>query len=416
MQESFFELYLRYAGAGVSEPPTTYHRWVAISIVGALLGRRYSMPFGHSQIYPNQYISLMGAPGTRKSTAINIGQKLLKETGFTRFAADRMSKEKFIMEMQQVDEGLEVDDLLNLTLDEPAECFIVAEEFTDFIGAGNIEFITMLTKLWDNLPEYKQPKIHGQSVCVNQPTVNILGGNTAQGFTLAFPPEALGNGYMSRNLFIHGDSTGRKVTFPPKPDALVKEMLVQRLLDIKGCCIGEAKIPDKSRALFDRIYRGFTDLPDARFHHYSTRRLTHLFKLCLVISASKLRMEILEEDILEANTILHWAECRMPKALGEYGKSKLSAQTAVVMDALYKTIKPLNVQDLWRQVAKDFTKISDLSEVIKNLMAAGKIQDTTIGQKRGYLPKHEVSHRWDNDLILPDFLTDEEMTLGAGEG
>lgn len=86
------------------------------------------------------------------------------------------------------------------------------------------------------------------------------------------------------------------------------------------------------------------------------------------------------------------------------------------MDALYKTIKPLNVQDLWRQVAKDFTKISDLSEVIKNLMAAGKIQDTTIGQKRGYLPKHEVSHRWDKDLILPDFLTDEEMTLGAGEG
>lgn len=416
MQESFFDLYLRYAGAGVSEPPITYHRWVAISIVGALLGRRYSLPFGHSQIYPNQYINLMGQPGTRKSTAINIGQKLLKETGFTRFAADRVSKEKFIMEMQQVDDNLEVDELMNLTLDEPAESYVVAEEFTDFIGSGNIEFITLLTKLWDNLPEYKQPKIHGQSVTVIQPTVNILAGNTAQNFAVAFPPEALGNGYMSRTLFIHGDSTGRKITFPPKPDALVKEMIVQRLLDIKAKCIGEAHISDEARTIFERIYKEYHDLPDSRFNSYSTRRLTHIFKLCLVISASKLRTSIEKEDVLEANTILHWAECRMPKALGEYGKSKLSSQTATVMDVLYKTVKPMNIQAIWKHVAKDFTKMADLTEVIRNLLTAGKIQDIAIAGHRGYLPKHEVTHHWADDLLLPNYLTDEEMTLGAGEG
>jgi len=63
MNEDYYQAYLRYAGAGVSEPPIIFHRWGCTSIIGALLGRQFSFPFGHSQIYPNQYITFMGPPG-----------------------------------------------------------------------------------------------------------------------------------------------------------------------------------------------------------------------------------------------------------------------------------------------------------------------------------------------------------------
>jgi len=368
------------------------------------------MPFGHGYIYPNQYINLMGAPGTRKSTAINIGTKLLAATGFSRFAADRVSKEMFLASMQQVDDDLEVDELLNLTLDEPSECYIAAEEFTDFIGMGNLEFITMLTKLWDNLDCYKHPKLHGKSIEVHQPTINILSGNTIQNFSLAFPPEALGNGFMSRCLFIQGETSGRKVTFPPKPDELVKATLISMLKEIKERCVGEATVTEEAQAVLGCLYTDFVDLPDHRFTHYSTRRFTHLLKLCLIISASKLKTVVDAEDVLEANTVLHWAEVRMPKALGEYGRSKTAPQSEAVLSYLNKCKQPQTAQQIWKAARQDFSKFTDLAEVIKGLMIAHKVELLKVGGIQGYVPVHATAHDWKEGLILEDYLTAEEMS------
>lgn len=411
MSTDYYQTYFEYAGAGVSEPPSIFHRWGATSIIGTLLGRQFYLPYGHGNIFPNQYVTLMGAPGARKSTAINIAAKLLKGTGFTRFAADRVSKERFLMDMQKIDAGLEAEDLAALTLNEPAECFVVAEEFTDFVGANNMEFITMLTKLWDNPPEYKQPKIHGASVEVNAPTVNILAGNTSQGFALAFPPEALGNGFLSRMIFVHGETTGRKVTFPARADPLMREFLVCYLKEIKKAVVGEASFSSGAMLLSEKLYLEFKEIDDSRFKHYSTRRLTHLFKLAMIIAASHLRLEISELDLLQANTMLHYTEINMPKALGEFGKSKFSDVSNAILDVLNSATKPLSMQDLWKHVSKDLSKITELAEVVKNLQHAGKIQSVTVGNKAGLLPLKTQASTWKSDLILPEWLTAEERGM-----
>lgn len=411
MNEDYYKAYFRYAGAGVSEPPNVFHRWGATSIIGTLLGRQFYFPFGHSRIFPNQFVTLMGPPGARKSTAINIAAKLLKGQGYTRFAADRVSKERFLMDMSQYEEQLGADDLEALTLEEPAEVFVVAEEFTDFVGNNNMEFITMLTKLWDCPSEYKNPKIHGASVVIHEPTVNILAGNTAQGFALAFPPEALGNGFLSRMIFIHGETTGRKITFPPKPDELLQSFLVEHLKEVKAKVKGEAVVGPVTRALCDRIYNEFKDIDDTRFKHYSTRRFTHLLKLGIIIAASNLRTEIKEEDILKANTMLHYAETKMSKALGEFGKSKYSDISNTILDLLHHAHSPMNMKELWIKVSKDLTKIADLGEIVKNLQHAGKIQTVTIKGKQGLLPMHAHQEGWDSSLLMPEWLTEEELGI-----
>lgn len=411
MSEDYYTAYLRYAGAGVSEPPIVFHRWGCTSIIGALLGRQFSFPFGHSQIFPNQYITFMGPPGARKSTAINIAAKLLKGTGYSRFAADKVSKEKFLLDMNSYDIETDEDDLAALTLDEPAESFIVAEEFTDFVGSNNMEFLTTLTKLWDCPDEYKNPKIHGTSAIVNEPTVNILAGNTAQGFALAFPPEALGNGFLSRMLFIQGETTGRKVTFPPPPDDLLKEFLVSHLKEIKEKVKGLATITPITKLLCDKIYANFVDIDDSRFKHYSTRRFTHLLKLSLIIAASDLRTNVTEEDCLKANTMLHYAETLMPKALGEFGKSKYADVANQILDVLNKAKFPMSMRDLWMKVNKDLSKIQELAEVLRNLQHARKIQIVKVAGKEGFLPLHSLKSSWDSDLLVPEWLTQEELGI-----
>lgn len=406
----FFASYMQYAGVGVSEPPAIFHRWTCASIIGALLGRQAYLPFGHSSIFPNQFIMFMGAPGTRKSTAINIGKKLLSAAGYSRYAADKTSKERFLMDMRQYDENsmLDAADLEMLTLDEPAEIYVVAEEFTDFVGNNNMEFITMLTKLWDCPAEYINPKIHGASVTVDEPTVNILGGNTVQGFALAFPAEALGNGFLSRLIFVHGDTSGRKVTFPAVPDPIIIAQLAQHLKDIKEVVKGEFTLGVEERALCERLYVEYTDVDDVRFKHYGSRRFTHLLKLSMILAASDLTMTITITHLLRANTMLAYAERHMPKALGEFGKSKYSDVSNQILDHLNKATKPVNINALWKVVAKDLTKLSELGDIVKNLIGADKIQQLNIAGVQGFLPKHVQGAEWKSELLMPEWLTNEE--------
>jgi len=404
----FFENYFEYVGIDKSEPPASFHRWSAISMIGALLGRQCYLPFGHSRIYPNQYIMIMGSPGTRKSSAINIATKLLRMTGYKKFSSDRTSKERFLMDMSSVPETNDIDELLDLTTDEPAATYVAIGEFTDFIGQGNMEFVTMLTNLWDCPESYTNPKIHGKSVEVSKPVVNILGGNTAQGFTLAFPPEALGNGFLSRLIFVHGETTGRKITFPKAPDEMIEAMLVERLVAIRQNCKGEFKIHRDAEAVFDRIYNEAVELDDNRFKHYSTRRLTHLLKLSMILAVTDLRMEISKADALKANALLYYTERKMPKALGEFGKSRYSDISNTILDILNHSKKPLTSNDIYKKVSQDIGKMSELLEVMKNLQHAGKVQLTNVLGKSGFMPAHVDTKEWSKDLIDDSWLILEE--------
>lgn len=407
----FFKDYFRYVGE--TEAPMVYHRWTAISILGTLLGRQAFLPFGHGVIYPNQYIMLMGSPGTRKGTAMNIGRKLLAGAGYSRFCPDRLSKERFLMEIKPYDaEELSLDaDLETLCIDKPAEIYAFAEEFTDLVGQGGMEFMTMLTKLWDNMSRYEHPKIHGKSIVVEKPTVNIFGGNTTQGLALAIPPEALGNGFLSRMIFIHAEPTGHKITFPHPVDLDLKQELVDHLRDIKETLKGEMGYEPEAKKLLERIYKEAIEVDDVRFKHYGTRRFIHLLKLCIILSASKLSVVISTRCVLEANTLLASAEKRMPKALGEYGKGKYQEVSSQILDILNRATKPMSINEIYKKVGRDLSKMTELSDIMKSLGYSEKVQVITIAGKQGYMSRHVEGKDWPSELIDESFLTREERNF-----
>lgn len=404
----FFKEYFRYVGE--TEAPMVYHRWTAISILGTLLGRQAFLPFGHGVIYPNQYLMLMGSPGTRKGTAMNIGRKLLAGAGYSRFCPDRLSKERFLMEIKPYDaEELALDaDLETLCIDKPSEIYAFAEEFTDLVGQGGMEFMTMLTKLWDNISVYTHPKIHGKSIVVDKPTVNIFGGNTTQGLALAIPPEALGNGFLSRMIFIHAEPTATKITFPAPIDLDLKQELVDHLRDIKENFKGELGYDTEARKLLERIYKEAVEVDDVRFKHYGTRRFIHLLKLCIILSAAKLSICITSDIVIEANTILAAAEKKMSKALGEYGKGKYQEVSSQILDILSKATKPTSINEIYKKVGRDLSKMTELSDIMKSLVYTDKVQIMTIMGKQGYMSKHTEGKEWSSDLIDERFLTKEE--------
>jgi len=158
----------------------------------------------------------------------------------------------------------------------------------------------------------------------------------------------------------------------------------------------------------DRMYREAIEVDDIRFKHYSTRRFIHLLKLTIILSASKLSMVVSADTVIEANTILVSAEKKMPKALGEFGKGKFQEVASAVLDILSKTVTPVSINELYKKVGRDLSKMTELADIMKGLVYSDKVRVHTIAGKQGYMTHHTEGKQWPSALINEDFLTMEE--------
>ena len=401
--EGFFRDYFAYVGN--SEVPDIFHRWTALSVAAALLGRQAWFEFGPNNIYPNLLILLQGPAAARKSTAIKIGTRLLQRTGYTRFASERMSRQTFLDEMHRINQpetmGVPLEEQFDMDLDYPNEMTIHALEFIDFIGQNDKDYLALLTTLYDNLPQYANPKMSSKSVVVRKPTINLLGAATPENLNMAFPPNAMDTGTFSRILFVYADKVQRRMLIPDQLDKEAEKRLVDRLTTMQREVKGAMTLSGDARIILDHIYQSFTDLPDPRFNHYGGRRLTHLIKLSMLYAALRLSKEIDVEDILLANTTLSIAEHYMPKALGHFGRSRQSAIAHNMLEHLAKAPTPVGVPELYRAFMTDFTSEKEFSSVLFELQTAQKIRLKEIPgtDKVGFVVIERPMDEWLKPLI-----------------
>jgi hypothetical protein len=393
------EAYLHFTEE--TEPPTQFHRWSFLSGVAACLGRRVWIPFSHGRIYPNMYVMIVGVPGTRKSTAINICRNIVKDSGYCSFGFTKTTKEKFLLDFEEgftfrsAKGDLEFAKLLeaNLHPEDGNEVYINCDEFVDFIGQGNVNFINLLTTLWDNLPEYQERLKNSKSVSIPSPTVNLLGGITPTSLASAMPPEVIGQGFMSRIILVYSDPTRKKITFPPPPDEIMRGELVKFFTNISQLH-GEMKISNEARFAIDKIYKEWPQLADIRLQYYGARRLTHLLKLCMILAACDGIMTISDQHVFAANTILTWTERKMHMALGEFGESRNAKAAQKIVEVLANAPEPVSAITLWKAVSMDLERSHQLQELLNNLRSAGKIEMLTMASEvRIKLKVHDTTDK-----------------------
>jgi hypothetical protein len=244
-------------------------------------------------------------------------------------------------------------------------------------------------------------------VAIFQPTINILGGNTPEGFAKAFPPEMIGTGFLSRMVLVHGKRSNRRYTFPPVPPQEKTDAITAELSFIRsshyGVASGVESTDTPAGAILDCIYREWEEIDDVRFKSYSNRRFTQLLKLCLIQAAASGSKTITEEVVIKANTVLAAAEAKMPLALGEFGKSKNADVAHKVMEILLNARKPVEVKDIWQQVHNDLEKPTQLGEILQGLAIAEKAQHV---KGRGWLPKQAAKKQ--QEFVDFGILTEEE--------
>jgi hypothetical protein len=407
MSSSFITDYLEFTSAG--ECPAVFHRWSVLTGMGAYLERNIHLKHLYSSIYPNMYTMLLGDAGSRKSTAIKLMRRVLARTGYSTFGAEKTSKEKFLADL--ANQHMEGEDILTANIfgdvsTDITPLFIAADEANDFFGLGNIEFISLLGSLWDWDGKYENKVKHGKSDFIPNPTISILGGNSATNFALAFPATVLGQGFFSRLLIIHGESNGKRIAFPEVLSDAAIDAMAREFIKVKEQVQGEVTYDSTAKKLLEQIYLDSTPPVDSRFISFHNRRFTHLLKLCMIVGACHRTTQLKEKHIIEANTYLHYAEKYMPKALGEFGKAKDSDVTNKVLDIINKSELPISLMQIWANVSNDLDSSKKLGEIITKLLFAEKIQN--IGGALAPLKKLSVDTSALKGYIDFNYLTKEE--------
>lgn len=384
-----------------TESPRLFHVWTAIEAVSMALGRRCFLPFGPMVIFPNQYVLLVGTPGTRKSTAAAIGKRIVRSATGVRFAPQDTAghRQGLVKAMRGSDApkeflaGVQInekdDSIAGLTLNQMAEITdepedeetkfvaaadkhhiaVISGEFSRFIGQNNLQMLDFLTTMWDG-DDYEY-ETKNETTILRNPLLNILGCTTPTQISNSMPPAAGGQGFLSRIILVYGTRKYKLIARPAVPPLDLVEKVKDDLNHIYYELSGAFEETPDGRSYSEELYGFPLEITDSRFGYYNERRYTHLIKLAMCLCAARRDRVICREDYEEAHRILRATEKGMPDALGEFGMNPLAALKQSILEFM-RTTKAVPLDELRGHFHRD-ARSSEFTEVINDLVKMGQL-------------------------------------------
>lgn len=372
----WIEEYLKYVEH--TEPPISYHRWVALGCIAAALQRRVYMDWGMERIYPNLYIILLGpAAQTRKSTALRIGEEIVRDISIPTIGQDN-SAEAVIREIKK--SSTNFNDGTIIRMQSAVVCF--ASELAVFLGRQDADFQAYLTDWYDSPSEWTRTTKHQGVDDISGLCFNLIGAMAPDWIPHVFTPESIGGGFTSRIVFVSEQKKAKTIANPNKSPPsngrrghLVADL--QRINNLHGAYTLDKQAEKFYEDWYEdddaKLQRGSFAVPDRAFHTYCGRRPTLLRKVSVCLSASRSsNMVVGLRDIEEALGMLELAEKRMPGTFASVGRSAQSAQTAIFVNSLKEQQTVLRSEFLAGMI-QDMS-VDEFDSVEKSLDAARLIK------------------------------------------
>ena len=398
LQNKFVRLYLECVEE--TQSPRLFHIWSALAGVGAALGRRNYLPFGPFKIYPNLYVILVGPPGLKKGSAMNISKNFVQLNTGVKFApkdtsgryqgiiaamedtdVDNKLKEELHMEMSFADLG-------NLNTDIEARedkhsMFVASSEWATFIGINNHSFLNFLIEVWDG--EDYEYRLKKERFVIKEPLMGMIGCTTSTGIATCIPEEAMGHGFMSRLILVYSSRPYKRVDWPPPLPSELEKEIGEVYKNIHKNLTGPFIITPEVKEQFSIENGKEVKIDDHRFMYYLERRQTHLFKLTMCLTAARQSKQIEIQDIIDANALLSLTELNMPMALGEYGMSPRAVAAQRVIEFLQQVKEPVNSVTLMAYMIRDLPSKNEYFQLMEDLVISEKIV-------RLSLPNNEIAY------------------------
>lgn len=262
-----------------SEADPTYHFWTGVSVIAATLQRNVCVKFGHSTIWPNHYTLLVGPTGNRKSSAIRIGEDLIREAGTVNIFRADVTKQDILGALKGKEAGL-----------------LISTNYIEYFGKDHWKpnLISFLTGLYEGNTARRDTT--SESVCFG-----FLGDTTLWWLREQAPTSFLSPDFMGR-VILATAHRHRFLFYPPRRDEKLRASLVARLREMAQWR-GEVPLTPPAAGIMSKWYVRLASgrlrlIDDPRVDEWYARKQAHVLKMCLVLCASQ-GATVISQSILE---------------------------------------------------------------------------------------------------------------------
>lgn len=285
---NWLDAYLEYTH--MQESPTMFHYWVALSIIGASVGRNMWIPRVKYIIFPNIFVILIaGSAKCKKSSAINLGKDIISSIDEPPMIfAQKITTEAIIKSLQES------------AVNNCSSGLVVASELSVFMGSDAIKsgIIPTLTDLYDSPKEWTyHTRGRGKEVLKNV-TLSVLAASTPDWLRCSIPADAIGGGFTSRIIFVYQDKPSKSLLFheeTPRERGL-KACLIHDLNYIKKSLSGVLKFSAEAVKLSSEWYELENKTTrDEKLDGYFGRKHDIMFKVASLLSLSESDEKVIEE-------------------------------------------------------------------------------------------------------------------------
>ena len=272
-----------------TESPRHFWLWSGVSCLASALQRKVSLPFGLDSLYPNLYVMIVAAPGEcRKSVPIKLHQKLLNEIEAPMFA-DSPTKRAFTRSLANIAETCKYDLPNGKTVPQSAMS-VISKEFSSFLATDPKGMTEIMTDLYDSHDEWEyQTDGSGQDKLVNL-CVNAIVATTPKWLATNLPEGAIGGGFTSRFVIVHGDKKHKWLALPPKPSEKLYKNLVadlKHISQLNGAFRWEKEAYERYDEWYCSIEQTQRNLKDDRLRGFVSRMHTMMLKVAMILQVSQ---------------------------------------------------------------------------------------------------------------------------------
>jgi hypothetical protein len=334
---------------GLPSPPV-FRLWTGISTLASVLERKAWLSTSMQVLYPNLYVVLVGLPGSGKDQAMTPAHRLLVSSKSVILAPDDMTKAAMIDVLAKSKKRILYD---GQTREYHPLCIVVPELGT-LVNAHDLEFFSVLNKLFDNKDVHRsQRRGHnsGEEITITHPTVNILAGTQPGFLNSLLPEEAWHMGFTARLFMIHASVAPSIDPFAESEDrADLFAKLAQGLTE-RGKLVGPFTISEEAKLnLRLWVTAGMRPVPEhTRLAHYRARRILYVLKLSMLAAISRHpKLVIALEDVERARSWLISAETLMPDIF----RDMMMKNDSTLMNEVHRFAYKIWVDSAPRDVAR----------------------------------------------------------------
>lgn len=372
--------------------PAIFRKWTAIYTIAASLERKVWTKTLGSIAYPNLYVILVSNPGVGKSEAVHRASIMLESLEEHHIAASSLTKAALIDNLKESGRRVFQKSIL-----EPPLSFhslsILSTELGVLIPQYDMEFMAALTDLWDCKSYSEMRRTKSTNFKIDNVQLNMLAGCTPAYLMTTLPEGAWDQGFLSRvTLIFSGERQIRDLFLESPNDKDMENRLKQGIKHI-GNLLGAMKFSPKAAELINNWNKaGQPPQPDhPKLANYSTRRVHHLIKLCMIASANHSDSLIIDEH--DFNTALDWmieAEAFMPdifKAMKVGGDSKAIEDTwHFVYSAYMREGKKPILESRIIHFLSERVPAHNIMRVLEMMVRAAFLIEVSTGVGKAYRP------------------------------